>query len=62
MKKILFLVLFCSFLSGCYGSYYEAEPVGIGKQPEELKMSPCACLQIDLKPGLPGWFVGTYKG
>ncbi len=62
MKKILILILFTSVLTGCYGSYYEPEPVGIGKQPEELKMSPCACLQIDTKPGLPSWFVETYKG
>ena len=62
MKKIIVLILFSSILSGCYGSYYEMEPVGIGKQPEELKMSPCACLQIQLQPGLPDWFIGTYKG
>ena len=59
-KKItlLFLVL---LLAGCgvFGSYYEAEPVGVGKGVDELKLSPCACLQVELPKNLPDWFVET---
>ena len=59
MKKysriLLLLVLF--LLSGCFGSYYEPEPVGIGRGSNELKMSPCACMEIELPKNLPDWFV-----
>lgn len=61
MKKIsrvlLLLVLF--LISGCFGSYYEPEPVGIGKGSDELKLSPCACMEIELPKTLPDWFVAT---
>ncbi|MBE6458833.1 MAG: hypothetical protein IJW72_06945 [Alphaproteobacteria bacterium] len=61
MKKysriLLLLVLF--LLSGCFGSYYEPEPVGIGKGSDELKLSPCACMEIELPKTLPDWFVAT---
>ncbi len=61
MKKyarvLLLLVLF--MLSGCFGSYYEPEPVGIGKGIDELKLSPCACMEIELPKTLPDWFVAT---
>ena len=33
---------------GIFGSYYEAEPIGVGKGIDELKLSPCSCLQLDL--------------
>ncbi len=53
---ILFLVVFvlaaCNFL----GSYYEPEPVGIGKDVYELKLSPCACIEVELPKTLPDWF------
>ena len=54
-KKIivLFLLLLLS-ACGVFGSYYEAEPVGV-----ELKLSPCACMQIELPKTLPDWFVET---
>ena len=56
--KILIIIgLFA--LSGCYGSYYEPEPVGIGTGSDELKLSPCACLQVELPKTLPDWFVAT---
>ena len=43
------LIIFTIFLlAGCFGSYYEPEPVGVGKGSDELKLSPCACLQLDL--------------
>ena len=59
-KKItlLFLLLFLS-ACGVFGSYYEAEPVGVGKGVDELKLSPCACLQLELPKTLPDWFVET---
>lgn len=47
----------CAAAAAC-GSIFEQEPVGIGPDISELKRSPCACLQLDLKPGLPEWLVG----
>ena len=55
---ILFMVLFLT-ACGIFGSYYEAEPIGIGKGVDELKLSPCACLQLDLPKDLPNWFIET---
>ena len=59
-KKIIVLFLRL-LLSACgvFGSYYEAEPVGVGKGVDELKLSPCACMQIELPKTLPDWFVET---
>lgn len=56
-KLLIILGLF--MLSGCFGSYYEPEPVGIGRGSNELKMSPCACMEIELPKNLPDWFVAT---
>ncbi len=54
------LILFVLFvLSGCYGSYYEPEPIGIGSGNDELKLSPCACMEVELPKTLPDWFVAT---
>lgn len=58
IKKAL-LILSLSLISGCFGSYYEPEPVGIGRGVEELKLSPCACTHLDLPKTLPDWFVET---
>ena len=55
---VLFLLLLLS-ACGVFGSYYEAEPVGVGKGVDELKLSPCACMQIELPKTLPDWFVET---
>ena len=55
---ILFMVLFLT-ACGIFGSYYEAEPIGIGKGVDELKLSPCACLQLDLPKDFPDWFIET---
>ena len=55
---ILFMVLFLT-ACGIFGSYYEAEPIGIGKGVDELKLSPCACLQLDLPKDIPDWFIET---
>ncbi|MBE6453961.1 MAG: hypothetical protein E7017_03645 [Alphaproteobacteria bacterium] len=55
----MLVVLGVIVLSGCYGSYYEPEPVGIGTGSDELKLSPCACMEIELPKNLPDWFVAT---
>ena len=57
LKKVILLVA-VSLISGC-GSYYEPEPVGIGKDVNELKLSPCACIQVELDKTLPDWFVAS---
>lgn len=31
------------------------DPVGIGGGPNRLKRTPCACVRIDTKPGLPAY-------
>ena len=54
-KKVLLGLVFV-MLSGC-GSYYEHEPVGVGKDVNELKLSPCACIEVELIKELPDWFV-----
>ncbi len=61
MKTCFKLLILCAIvmLSGCYGSYYEPEPVGIGTGSDELKLSPCACMEIELPKDLPEWFVAT---
>ena len=56
---IAFVFVFVLLLSGCFGSYYEPEPVGVGKGGDELKLSPCACLHVELPKELPDWFVAT---
>lgn len=59
-KSYKLLILFIFFaLAGCYGSYYEPEPVGIGTGSDELKLSPCACMEIELPKDLPEWFIAT---
>jgi hypothetical protein len=58
MQKILLLILVALTLTACniLGSYYEPEPVGIGKDVYELKLSPCACIEVELPKNLPDWF------
>ncbi len=58
MYKRIILLLAVLILSSC-GSYYEPEPVGVGKDVNELKLSPCACLEVELPKMLPDWFVAT---
>ena len=48
MKKVLAicaLVLVVFSMSGC-GQIYDREPVGIGYDNNELKLSPCACILV----------------
>ena len=58
MYKILILACAILGLAACHfvGSYYEPEPVGIGKDVYELKLSPCACIEVELPKTLPDWF------
>ena len=58
-KIILFLVVIVLAACSLFGSYYEPEPVGIGKDVNELKLSPCACIEVELPHTLPDWFVAT---
>lgn len=59
-RKIIIIGLFL-ILSACsmFGSYYEPEAVGIGKDINELKLSPCACMQIETIKNVPSWFWET---
>lgn len=45
MKKIAFLILAGLVLAGC-GQVYNREAVGVGYDNNELKLSPCACMQL----------------
>ena len=48
MKKILIICTLAVVglgLSGC-GQIYDAEPVSIGYDNNELKLSPCACILV----------------
>lgn len=55
MKYTILAVVLLLSACGVFGSYYEAEPIGVGKGVDELKLSPCACLQLDLPKDLPDW-------
>ncbi|MDR1027117.1 MAG: hypothetical protein LBL46_01735 [Rickettsiales bacterium] len=45
MKKIFAAAIVVGGLAGC-GQVYDREPVGIGYDQDELKLSPCACLRV----------------
>lgn len=45
MKKVLLGLLVVFALAGC-GQVYDREPVGVGFDNNELKLSPCACMQV----------------
>ena len=59
-KKILIMGTILA-LTACslFGSYYEPEAVGPGKDVNELKLSPCACTHIETIKNLPDWFLET---
>ncbi len=61
MYKKIFIGVALLILASCslFGSYYEPETVGIGKDVNELKLSPCACMQIELIKEVPDWFMET---
>ena len=58
MYKAIIVICTILVLAACnvLGSYYEPEPVGIGKDVYELKLSPCACIEVELPKTLPDWF------
>lgn len=58
MKKIM-TVLFIVLITGCSGTIYNTDPVGVGYDANELKLSPCACMEIETLPGLPEWMIET---
>ena len=45
MRKISLGILFAFALAGC-GQVYDREPVGVGYDNNELKLSPCACIMV----------------
>jgi uncharacterized protein YceK len=45
MKKIAFLTVMVLALAGC-GQVYDRDPVGVGYDTDELKLSPCACMIV----------------
>lgn len=60
-KNFLLIIGLLLILSACslFGSYYEPEAVGPGKDVNELKLSPCACMQIENIKNVPDWFWET---
>lgn len=47
--RLGFVLLISLLLGGCnfiFGSKEVPEPVGIGRAPDALKQSPCACLEV----------------
>ncbi len=46
MKKLLLIGFVGVFLSSCGGSMYHRDPVGIGTDNAEMKLSPCACILV----------------
>ena len=57
MRKIL--VAAFVVLASC-GTLHDPDPVGVGFDANELKLSPCACLEIEMQPGLPEWFLTSW--
>lgn len=46
MMRVRYLIVLVPLvLSGC-GSIFTPEPISIGRDRDELKQSPCACLEI----------------
>ncbi len=55
MKKLFILSCITFAIAGCSSVMYETDAVGLGYDDAELKLSPCACLQIKQKPGMQEW-------
>lgn len=45
MKKVILGFFVALVLAGC-GQIYDREPVGVGYDNNELKLSPCACIMV----------------
>jgi hypothetical protein len=60
--RVIIVVSALLLLSGCeslFGSYEVPEPVGIGRSNDDLKRSPCACLEVPQQWG--DWQIGHQK-
>ncbi len=55
--KIASLLLLSSMILSSCASEWEAEPIGIGSDPSELKRSPCACMPLDFERAIPDWMI-----
>jgi hypothetical protein len=48
IKYLSIVLLVAIIASACSRTgVYELEPIGIGKDPSELKKSPCACIKLE---------------
>jgi hypothetical protein len=57
-KNILTATVFL-FIAGC-GSIYQPDAVSPGYEKDEMKLSPCACIQVEkaaLKPASSVWVI-----
>jgi uncharacterized protein YceK len=45
VKKFILGLFVALCLAGC-GQVYDREPVGVGYDNNELKLSPCACIMV----------------
>ena len=54
-KRFILIVTVFLCTSCMPGSVYELEPVSFGKDPAQLKISPCACIPVETLIGLPDW-------
>ena len=54
MRFRYLIVLMTFALSGC-GSIFSPEPISIGRDRDELKLSPCACFEI--KQNYAAWIL-----
>lgn len=52
------VVVLLGLIAGC-GSRIEPQPIGVGRDTSELKESPCACIKLETKPGLPEWLTAS---
>ncbi len=46
MRKLLTLLAVVVLVSSCGGGIYQRDPVSVGPDNSELKISPCACLKV----------------
>ncbi len=46
MKKLFGILVLGLALSSCSGNVYNRDPVGVGDDNAELKLSPCACIKV----------------
>ena len=54
-EKVIVLAFLSFCIAGCSSVMYSTDAVGLGYDDAELKLSPCACLEVKQKPGLQKW-------